>query len=501
MKLSPSCRPVRLLFLLVGLLFAACARLPLQVPERDYLSAAESEACLEIYARLDETLNSQELADTQAVRVPGFPFLRVNRFLASYREETLAPAQARFWLQQAAALDREARAHEIETLAEEDLESITPQAGTRQALKRKLDKCTGILLADAMQEEGTVALIRERARVPDNYNTLKRVIGLYPFTALFVFAGVERLHDGVRETFETPLDELPVHGKLEQYAPAGKKGASGSVGEIVQAASENPLRIPLPPAHQRRYLLQQFAPVWEVDIGDKNDRFGLPYWDGKKQVAIDTGRPVVYRYLSHARFHEAVLLQMNYTVWFPARPAAGPLDILSGHLDGLTWRVTLDENGQPLLYDVMHNCGCYHMFFPAGKLQSRQPEGQFEEPLLVPARAPAAGADERIVIRIASATHYVENLRAATPADNPPRYVMSDYDDLRSLPRMNAAAKSLFGPDGIVAGTDRKERYLLWPMGVLRPGAMRQRGHHATAFIGRRHFDDPRLVEKYFSRE
>jgi hypothetical protein len=27
---------------------------------------------------------------------------------------------------------------------------------------------------------------------------------------------------------------------------------------------------------------------------------------------------------------------------------------------------------------------------------------------------------------------------------------------------------------------------------------MRQWGRHATAFVGRRHFDDPRLVERYF---
>jgi hypothetical protein len=29
-------------------------------------------------------------------------------------------------------------------------------------------------------------------------------------------------------------------------------------------------------------------------------------------------------------------------------------------------------------------------------------------------------------------------------------------------------------------------------------GAMRQWGHHATAFVGRRHFDEPFLIERYF---
>lgn len=36
-------------------------------------------------------------------------------------------------------------------------------------------------------------------------------------------------------------------------------------------------------------------------------------------------------------------------------------------------------------------------------------------------------------------------------------------------------------------------------MGVPEPGAMRQWGRHATAFVGRRHFDDPWLLERYFT--
>jgi len=35
-------------------------------------------------------------------------------------------------------------------------------------------------------------------------------------------------------------------------------------------------------------------------------------------------------------------------------------------------------------------------------------------------------------------------------------------------------------------------------MGVPDPGEMRQWGHHAIAFIGQRHFDDPDLIERFF---
>jgi hypothetical protein len=36
-------------------------------------------------------------------------------------------------------------------------------------------------------------------------------------------------------------------------------------------------------------------------------------------------------------------------------------------------------------------------------------------------------------------------------------------------------------------------------MGIANPGAMRQWGTHATAFVGRRHFDDADLFERRFA--
>ncbi|MCY1545663.1 hypothetical protein D9M68_816150 [compost metagenome] len=49
-------------------------------------------------------------------------------------------------------------------------------------------------------------------------------------------------------------------------------------------------------------------------------------------------------------------------------------------------------------------------------------------------------------------------------------------------------------------GSERLERWLLWPSGVASPGAMRQWGRHATAFIGRAQFDDPHLLGRYFTQ-
>ena len=75
---------------------------------------------------------------------------------------------------------------------------------------------------------------------------------------------------------------------------------------------------------------------------------------------------------------------------------------------------------------------------------------------------------------------------------------MAPYRALRRLPLENGS-RSMFTPDGIVPGTERLERFLLWPMGVPSAGAMRQRGHHPVTLVGRQYFDEARLLERVFT--
>ena len=102
------------------------------------------------------------------------------------------------------------------------------------------------------------------------------------------------------------------------------------------------------------------------------------------------------------------------------------------------------------------------------------------------------------MLRIESATHYLAGVDIAKAEDSLVRYSLRPYDRLRSLPAPQGGRRSLFGADGLVAGTERLERFLFWPMGIASAGAMRQWGRHATAFVGRRHFDDPELIEQRF---
>ena len=302
------------------------------------------------------------------------------------------------------------------------------------------------------------------------------------------------------ESYRSELAGLHVSGHLFRYAPptAGPPDVAGAETLVAQAPAD-PLGIPQLDSEKRNRLLLAFAPIWEIDDTGDYDRPGTPIWKGTRP-AVDTGQPRVYTLVSHTRFQGEILLQLNYVIWFAERPRQGVFDIFSGRLDGLIWRVTLDRHGTPLVYDTIHNCGCYHMFFPGPRLTARQSETFFNEPLLIPQQKTAPAGNRRLVIRVATGTHYIDRVYTGreSAATATVSYALAGYDALRSLPAGKHGHRSLFGPDGLVPGTERGERWLLWPTGVAAPGAMRQWGNHATAFFGRRHFDDPDLLERLF---
>ena len=125
----------------------------------------------------------------------------------------------------------------------------------------------------------------------------------------------------------------------------------------------------------------------------------------------------------------------------------------------------------------------------------------FEEGPLVPMEAPRAANGERLSLRLLAKSHYLTGLRSSPSTSGEGfAYALRAYDTLRSLPLPKRGRRSLFGPDGKIEGTERLERFFLWPMGISSVGAMRQWGTHATAFIGRRHFDDPYLLDEVFRK-
>jgi hypothetical protein len=72
-----------------------------------------------------------------------------------------------------------------------------------------------------------------------------------------------------------------------------------------------------------------------------------------------------------------------------------------------------------------------------------------------------------------------------------------DYRELLLLARTDGRRRSLFDASGLIEQSARTERFLLWPSGILSPGTMRQAGTQAIAVLGRRHFDDAQLLDRF----
>ena len=496
----PDIKPGLPAVLLVLMAAAGCGLLPpADAPLSSHLAAGgETAACAGFLRAFDEQVARAGVADAQNARVPGFPYLRSSRFLASFRDE-LAPAQRQAWLQALRRLGQQGQRLELanlpDTAATWQALGVTDRADARQ----RLEACSDRLLALDSARPAAWERLQEQATVADAYADIQRLLGLYPLTALVAAQGVGELYAGIRATFAQSPDRLPVAGQLLDYTPASRPGLGRPPEpDWYATVPRNALGQPRLTPRQLERLFRRHAPIWRVDTMQPADRIGSPYLDGDNGIAIDTDRPVVYRHISHTRWQGKTLLQLNYVIWFPARPLTGPLDLLGGHLDGITWRVTLDATGVPLIYDAMHNCGCYHMAFPGSRLEPRNQAGLWQEPLLVPAPGPIPAAGERLRIRIEAGSHYLQAVETVADYVSTHTYAFQDYDVLRSLPLGADRRQSMFNEQGLVPGTERLERWLLWPMGVPEPGAMRQWGTHATAFVGKRHFDDPDLIERYF---
>lgn len=476
----------RLAALLAPLLAAACATLETDPSAHLGSAAPELRDCAAWFRELDARVDAAGVRDAQAARLPGFPYLRVNRLLASFRDEAAADEPALHALvDRMQDLDQEARRHEVANLP--------PQA--RPSLERVRECGTRLREADL----GRRAELLERAVVPDDYSTANRVLGLYAITSIAFGWGVQRYQEEVLAAHRREL-AAPPGGMVQRYAPrASPSLARAALAAAIERAAANPLRIAEPRGDELEALFAAHAPVLDIEIAGEDDRFGALRWrDGASLPGVDAAAPTVYRQVAWTRYHGRVLLQLVYTLWFPRRPPASAGDILAGELDGLTWRVTLAPDGEPLVYDTMHPCGCYHMFYPTPRAAPIEAPGQDVEWMFSPQSLPRIAEGERPLLRIASGTHYVERVTPVRDAGGAARYAMRPYDQLRSLPRPGGGSASLFGPDGLVAGSERPERFLYWPMGIPSAGAMRQWGRHATAFVGRRHFDDADLLEKRF---
>jgi hypothetical protein len=540
---------VALSLLLVGL--AGCSSLPGLMSDAGLVGDAR--ACFRFYSEVDRRIDEAGVRDGAEHRLPGFPYLRSDRFTASFADrfddeasdrgvassrerQALRPdaleRQRSAWIGRMAAIDLAARRHETSNLPA----ATFPVAGYTDAaaLRSRLDECSGVLVASHAADGRRARALARASRVPDDYSALRRAVGLYPVVGIGIAAGIRSWERQNREAFAregtAPDFERVVNQRYLPQTPSPSAEASvASARQVLAAATVDALGIPQLDETQALALARAYAPVFDIATSAEHDRFGPLQWidlgglvwpgSDRYWLDVDSSQPVVYHRLSFTRYGEAVLPQLVYSIWFPERSALDGGDWEAGRLDGLIWRVTLDPRGEPLIYDALHPSGCCHQFFPTSRLMPKAAPPTHEigewafQPLGVPidrwigARREPGPVSEPVVaslaLRVATHGHQLVGIGGplrtwGEPQGLNPGYRLVPGEQLRSLPRPGGSSRSIYDPDGLVVGSERFLRFVLWPAGIDSVGTLRHHGRQPTAFIGRRHFDDADLIEQRF---
>ncbi len=449
-------------------------------PSRDSRWAdAADPSCVSFTEDLNRAIARETHFDPTLGRIDGLPWVRTNRFLAGFDYDQLDDAERQAWFDAGFALARDAYLLEFDRLSAQSRDALRARHGF-ETLGNRLDDCFAALPAPP-------ALPRQAYAVPDGYRRSQRVLGLYPVTSLVArpfIAGYRRdMTDRYESGASAPFDR-----------EARYRGQAGGTWQQDAEIRLDALGVPRLSPEQWHALFLRHQPELVSEVASDADRIGSPFFDSDGRIEIDTERPTVWTYATFTRIDGRTLPQLNYAFWFPSRPAAGRVDIYAGELAGLLWRVTLDEAQRPVLYDSIHRCGCYHkLFLPQGTtIDVSRISG--EKPLFF-------RLDERVDtrrglrLRMASGSHYIIDVDAPESGTEAIPYTLRPYAQQLALPTPDGAARSLFGADGIIRQSQRAERFLFWPLGIPSAGAMRQSGMHATAFLGRRHFDAHDLLD------
>lgn len=474
-----------------GLSLVGCAVAPGQIP------AGEAAGCQRWLERLDDQVDVHAVRDGGAARVPGVRFLRVDRLSASFADDAGSGEAAwAAWGRRLVALDELARAAEIANLPPVALRALeVPDAPSAMARVRA---CAPPLWAALSADAAARERLRRAAVVPDDYSAALRGLGLYPLTRWPFFSGVTRELRQWQARWDAAVATDVLPARWMRYRPAPTENTATPGQGLAAPWPHDALGIPALDDSVARQLLSVHAPVIDIDTAADHDRPGRTGWGASPAPEVDVHEPVVYQRIAHTRLGGRTLLQLVYSVWFTERPARGAVDLLAGRVDAVVLRLTLDEKGRVLLLDSIHGCGCYHVFVPAPSLVLRAPPDPDAEWAFVPAQLPPLSPGQRLRVRLSSGDHQLVGVSADVGAGQAVPYVLLEEDTLRSLPTASGGRRSAYWSSGIMPGTERGERALFWPMGIESPGAMRQWGRHPTAFVGRRHFDDPFLLDQRF---
>ena len=445
--------------------------------------------CREDYVAMDARVEAAGVRDGAYYAVPGFPYLRTDRLLATFRNEVKGLNDVSEWTRRMRELDQEARDFEYVNLGMNEFD--------RAVQRDRFLNCGRILATIEFEDPAIWKKMVDAVPPPDEYSSLARTLGLYPFAAPGMKSRVARAHESALQEYGA-AENSAAENRARDTANATRLWTVKAVedmsliAEVGTRVDINVLGFPALYGSQWRALAERHAPQLLIQTTGENDFPATPRFDNAG-VTADASKPVVHYQIGYARFGGDNLVQISYFLWFKSAPDAG-----TGPIDGVIWRVTLDNGMQPLMFESLHASGGDHRWYPVQPLEQRSKTEWSDEPEFV---APElANARARLRLGAGESSHEIRRVLPAATAgvEASTEYELHVYEELYTLQRPEGGTRSLFGPDGIVPGSYGVDPIGGLASGIARPGALRQYGRHAISHVGRRHFDDPYLLESSF---
>jgi hypothetical protein len=454
------------------------------------------------FNHLDLTVKKYAVSDASGFVVPGFPYLRSNRFLEAMKERLVSADVGAYWVEQMLALGLACRQRELSNLSAAALMEISIATGEtidRDTVFKKTESYALQLFRDDQTHPDFMNILKRAVTIPDEYSSTARFFGLYPLACIPVSIATSLAYSRFKKWHRTPLKDLDIDGRLIRFLPASFDLAAhpSFMNSLYDPLSLDVFGLPVLTKGDERRLANRFAPILYQDVVKDYDRIGKIIWQDDR-VRVDTGQPVAYYYMSHNFLDGHPVLQINYVFWYSERAGENAPWIERGPLDGLSYRVTLDRTGKPVMVDIMNNCGCYYFFVPQKAIIAKIQKRPREIAPLVPAWLPQEFPAKQINLRVNSGWHQVQKIFTQAGSVSGVAYALIPYEELESLPKAAGQKESVFLPTGIMKDSWRIEPYIFFSMGIQNIGYMRQRGHHAIKMIGRGHFTDADVFDRSF---
>jgi hypothetical protein len=437
--------------------------------------------------------------DAQDHFIEYFEFLAIDRFLAQLYSQAINKPQRQEWLRLAFEKAQLKTLLSLQNLSN-DKNKIVQFKSCSKKLYKNLYKKPEVLWSQVSSEH----------IVPnDNYSTLARFFGGYWVAKWIAAPSIENEKSQALELWKNTNNSsqtFTTWGSLtnRNRSPNKDNTVNNSTykQEFQKAYKKSPLQLPVLSEAKLNQLTQYHAPQWRVStsidahkthVNNSINSLGTPKF--KDEWYINNQQASVFTHSGFTLFEGKKLLQLSYLVWFPqAQYKQNGTDWYGGKFDGIYWRITLDTDGTALLYDSIHACGCYHTVMVNPNRISLKLKTGSEQPIL----APVPWVNGPVQLTLRRDRHWL--IGVAPQQQNINHHIaLKPLDSLRSL-ETPQGFKSFYDDSGYVKGSERKERFFLWPFGVDNAGAMRQWGQHATAFIGKRHFDDATWPDDFFIR-